>query len=132
VLASHGYGPQSQRIPKRGKKKVQTCCSLLGKWDAFSNAVVDMELAFPFSNQTPQPIGLMNNNELVLANVFGFATTNNFCIPDNPDRQALRDTIDDRLFKIRHCQDIDGNVQSLALWSLKLIRDSWWLLSRAD
>jgi hypothetical protein len=28
----------------------------------------------------------------------------------------LRTTIDDRLFKLRHCQDINGIVQKLPLW----------------
>ena len=51
-----------------------------------------------------------------LANVFGFASTLYFCIPDNPQLRALRDTIDDRLFKIRHCQDIDGVVRHLPLF----------------
>lgn len=103
ILASHIYGPKGQRIPKRGKKKVETYYSLLDRWDAFSNAVVSMELMFPFSNQSPQPVGI-SNNELVLANIFGFATTSYFCIPDNPDLLALRTTIDDRLYKIRYVE----------------------------
>jgi hypothetical protein len=101
VLASHIYGPKGQTIPKRGKKKVETYWSLLDQWDAFSNAVVNMELIFPFSNQSPQPVGV-SNNEIVLADIFGFATTTYFCIPDNPDLIALRSTIDDRLYKIRY------------------------------
>ena len=39
-----------------------------------------------------------------------------FCIPDNPQLRALRDTIDDRLFKIRHCQDIEGVFRQLPLF----------------
>jgi hypothetical protein len=38
-----------------------------------------------------------------------------FCIPDHPQLMALRDTIDDRLFKIRQCQGIFSNVQHLPL-----------------
>lgn len=115
VLASHIYGPAGQLIPKRGTKKVETYYSLLDKWDAFGNAVVEMELAFPFSNQSAQPIGITNDS-IVLANIFGFATTKYFCIPSNPNLQALRATLDDRLYKIRNCMDINGNVRSLALW----------------
>jgi hypothetical protein len=87
----------------------------LDKWDAFSNAMVELELAFPFSNQTSLPTGA-ENGVVGLPNVFGFATTLYFCIPDNPQLRALRDTIDDRLFKIRHCQDIDGVVRHLPLF----------------
>jgi hypothetical protein len=115
VVASHVYGPAGQTIPKRGKTLPQTYNSLLDKWDAFSNAMVELELAFPFSNQTPLPIGV-SNGVVGLANVFGFATTLYFCIPDNPQLRALRDTIDDRLFKIRHCEDINGVFRQLPLF----------------
>ena len=104
-----------QKIPKRGKIKPQTYNSLLDKWDAFGNAMVELELAFPFSNQTPLPIGV-SNGVVGLANVFGFATSLYFCIPDNPKLRGLRDTIDDRLFKIRHCQDIEGVFRKLPLF----------------
>ena len=115
VLASHVYGPRGQKIPKRGKVQPQTYKGLLNKWDAFGNAMVEMELAFPFSNQTPLPIGV-SNGVVGFANIFGFATTLYFCIPDNPQMKALRDTIDDRLFKIRHCQDIEGVFRQLPLF----------------
>lgn len=115
ILASHIYGPKAQRIPKRGKKQPQTYYSLLNQWDAFSNALVDIELQFPFSNQTAHPVEFLGN-DVVFANIFGFATTHYFCIPDNPQLLALRDLIDDRLYKIRHCLDINGNPIHYALW----------------
>lgn len=115
VLAAHIYGPRGQQIPKQGKVHPQTYNSLLDKWDAFGNAMVELELAFPFSNQTPFPMG-GSNGVVGLANVFGFATTLYFGIPDNPKLRSLRDTIDDRLFKIRHCQDIEGVFRKLPLF----------------
>jgi len=115
VLAAHVYGPRGQKIPKRGKELPETYNSLLDKWDAFGNAMVELELAFPFGNQTPFPIGV-SNGVVGLANVFGFATTLYFCIPDNPELTALRDTIDDRLFKIRHCENIAGVFRQLPLF----------------
>ena len=115
VLASHLYGPRGQKIPKRGKVLPETYKSLLNKWDAFGNAMVELELVFPFSNQTPLPLGV-GNGVVGFANVFGFATALYFCIPDNPQLQARRDTIDERLFKIRHCQDIDGVYRQLPLF----------------
>ena len=72
-------------------------------------------MVFPFSNQTTSPTG-DSNGVIGLANVFGFASTLYFCIPDNPELRALRDTIDDRLFKIRHCEDIDGVFRQLPLF----------------
>jgi hypothetical protein len=115
ILASHVYGSPGQKIPKRGKKKVQTYMSLLNKWDAFSNAMVQLELSFPFSNQIKDPAGAVQGT-VALANIFGFATGLYFCIPDNPQLRALRTTIDDRLYKIRHCQDIKGVERKLPLY----------------
>jgi len=115
VVASHVYGPKGQKIPKRGTKKPETYASLLNRWDAFGNAVVQLELEFPFSNQTSLPIGSSNGIQ-GFANIFGFATSLYFCIPDNPKLRQLRDTIDDRLYKIRNCMDINGVVRHLPLW----------------
>jgi hypothetical protein len=115
VLAAHIYGPRGQRIPKTGKTLPQTYNSLLDKWDAFGNAMVELELIFPSSNQTPLPMGA-SNGVVGLANIFGFASTLYFCIPFNPELKALRDTIDDRLFKIRHCEDIEGVFRQLPLF----------------
>jgi hypothetical protein len=117
VRASHVYGPARQRIPKRGKTEAQTYRRLLERFDAFSNAAVDLELQFPFSNQIGSqfPVGFTGrlDTPVDLPNIFGSATTRYFCIPDNPQLQALRDTIDDRLFKLRHCQNINGVDQKL-------------------
>ncbi|MBC7816723.1 MAG: hypothetical protein IAG10_07540, partial [Planctomycetaceae bacterium] len=43
VQASHIYAPRSQKIPPRGKILPQTYRSLLDKWDAFGNAMVELE-----------------------------------------------------------------------------------------
>ena len=115
VLAAHTYGARGQEIPKRGEVAPATYNSLLDRWDAFGNAMVELELAFPFSNQTPFDSG-SSNGVVGLANIFGFATTLYFCIPDNPQLTALRDKIDDRLFKIRHCENIEGVFRHLPLF----------------
>ncbi len=38
-----------------------------------------------------------------------------FCVPPNTELHAYWDRVDDRLFKIRHCMDISGQVRELAL-----------------
>jgi hypothetical protein len=40
-----------------------------------------------------------------------------FCIPANPDLRGYWDRVEDRLYKIRHCQDIDGVTRQLALFA---------------
>jgi hypothetical protein len=121
----HLYGPSGEQIPKRGKKRVETYFSLLDKWYAFSNAVVQLELAFPFSNQTWFPFGVVggiptdlkiNTDQLALANIFGFATSSYFCLPDNPELWKLRAMINLWLHNIRNCLDIDGKPLPLSLW----------------
>lgn len=131
VLASHLYGAKGETIPKRGKKVPQTYFSLADKWDAFGNALVQLEIAFPFSNQTSLPWGVVeagvdpstvekDPKQIALANIFGFSSSSYFCLPSNPELKALRNTIDQRLYNIRHCLDIDGRPMPLALWDAPL------------
>lgn len=115
ILAGHILGARPMMIPKRGKIKAQTYLSLLDKWDAFGNAIVELELVAPFSNQTNLPFSLINN-EIALANIFGTASSLYFCIPNNPKLMGYWDTLEDRLYKIRHCQNISGIFRKLALF----------------
>jgi hypothetical protein len=115
VLASHLYGPRGQIVPRR-EQKPKTYMSLLRKFDAFSNAMVELEEKFPFSNQTPFITGTDIAGNPTLANIYGYANALYFAIPNNPTLVALGTTIDDRLFKIRHCQDIDGVQRLLPLF----------------
>ena len=115
VLAGHILGPKPMTIPKRGKIKPQTYIGLLDKWDAFGNAMVELELAAPFSQQIDQPVGMVSG-ELAFANIFGLASTLYFCIPSNPKLTGYWDTLADRLFKIRHCQNIEGVFRMLPLF----------------
>jgi hypothetical protein len=59
VIASHIYGQPGQKIPKRGTTEALTYRTLSDRFDAFDDAVVDLELMFPFSNQidTAYPVG---------------------------------------------------------------------------
>ncbi|KAG4435408.1 hypothetical protein IFR05_009115 [Cadophora sp. M221] len=116
ILASHLYGPRGYQIKRRENYKPQTYMNLLSKFDAFSNAMVELEEIFPFTNQTPLPIGITAHGEAETTNIFGFANTLYFAIPSNPTLTALGETIDDRLFKIRHSQDINGVTRILPLF----------------
>jgi hypothetical protein len=115
ILAYHILGPKPQIIPKRGKIKPQTYKSLLDKWDAFGNAMVEMEILFPFSNQTSLPMGV-SNGVVGFSNIFGFSSSLYFCIPGNPKLLNYWKTIEDRLYNIRHCLTIEGIFSIPALW----------------
>jgi len=117
ILASHILGKRPEFIPKRGKVKAQTYLSMLGKWDAFSNAITELELAAPFSSQVDRVLvlsGGMNSGKF--ANIFGFSSALYFCIPSNPKLSGYWDTVADRLYKIRHCENIEGLFRKLPLF----------------
>jgi hypothetical protein len=110
VLAGHVLGPKPQRLPRRGIVQAETFASLKPRLDDFSNALVQLENLFPFSSaipapSTPYPGGLL-----------GMGSTLYFGIPLNQKMLQTWDTVADRLFKIRHCQNIDGVERKLALF----------------
>ncbi|OQP55794.1 neuraminidase-like domain-containing protein [Niastella populi] len=116
VTAGHLLGPRPQVLPDRGKVAPQTYNSLKDKWDSFGNALVEMELAFPYSGQVTYEGGLQNGKPYRGNNIYGFGASLYFNIPNNPQLLQYWDTVADRLFKIRHSMNIDGVVQKLALF----------------
>jgi len=115
ILAGHILGRRPQIIPKRGKIKPLSYVHIMNKLDAFSMASTELELVFPFSNQTEVPL-MHNGTEVTLANIYGLSTTEYFCIPNNPKLMSYWDTFSDRLYKIRHCLNIEGIFRKLSLF----------------
>ena len=116
VMASHLFGPRGQRIPRRKNYKPQTYRSLEKKLDPFSNSTVQLEEIVPFSNQTALARGLVGSGTEGVPTIFGAASTLYFGIPSNPKTRQLGATIDDRLFKLRHSQDMNGIQRKLPLF----------------
>lgn len=115
VLAGHILGRKPMVIPKRGEVKAQTYLSLLDKWDAFSNAISELEVSAVYSIPKTENTA-MNVGVTTTVNIFGSVSALYFCIPDNPKLMGYWDTLDDRLFKIRHCQNIEGVFRKLPLF----------------
>lgn len=119
MLASHLCGPRGEKIPRQNPSPL-TYANLVGKLDAFSNAIVRMEEVWPISNQITAAAGTSpvatNIAQDALPTMFGFSTAFYFSIPDNPKMREQRDLVDDRLFKIRHSQDINGILRKLPLF----------------
>ncbi len=111
VMANHILGPRPEFVPVRGKIKAETYDSLKNKWDDFSNALVEMENLFPYSSSVPAGAPASGNSLL------GIGKALYFCIPNNEKLLGYWDTVADRLYKIRHCMDIDGIERQLALFA---------------
>lgn len=111
VIANHILGPKPEFVPKRGEIKAESYDSLKDKWDDFSNALVELENIFPYSSDVSARATSTGTNML------GSGPALYFCIPANEKLVEYWDKVADRLFKIRHCQDIDGVERKLALFA---------------
>lgn len=110
ILAADILGERPGDIPPRSKPRVQTYNSLKPDLDdEFSNAWVAAEelvalsptnqVAAPWSQASPKFAGMLY-----------------FCVPSNDKLLGYWDTVADRLFKIRHCMNIEGIVRQLPLF----------------
>lgn len=106
VMAAEILGPRPRKVPPPQKPAVVTFNELEGSLDAFSNAIVSFENLVPVlpgnqpaTNGQPLP-GLLY-----------------FCIPQNDQLLAYWDTVADRLYKIRHCLNIEGVFRQLSLFA---------------
>ncbi len=108
VLASDLLGPKPEVVPPRVEPDAKTY-SELKELDAFSNAVVAAEnMIPPVKVNVSTPTGGPALPPL---------KTLYFQIPPNSQLLGYWDTIADRLYKIRHCMNIEGVVQQLPLFS---------------
>lgn len=111
VLANHILGPRPDFVPRRGDIRIETYTTLETKWDDFSNALVELENLFPYSSDTT--VGDSSSGP----NLLGVGDALYFCIPANEKLLESWDLVADRLFKIRHCMNIDGVERKLALFA---------------
>lgn len=114
ILAANILGPRPQKIPRRGTLQPQTYATLREKnLDEFGNVMVEMEGLFPFN------LGSVSTRRTGTGEpgaLFGIGRTLYFCIPQNDKLLGYWDTVADRLFKIRHCMNIEGIVRQLPLF----------------
>ena len=114
VLAANLLGSKPQRIPQRGTIRPKTFAQLRSNGlDPLGNALVELEGHFPFNLYTPTTEGIDTDKAMPL---FGIGRTLYFCIPRNDKLLSYWDTVADRLFKIRHCMNIEGVVRQLPLF----------------
>ena len=105
VIAAEILGPRPKKIPPQAKPPLSSFNELESDFDAFSNALVQVENLIPPMSSTSNGGG----NAPPLPILY-------FCIPQNDKMLGYWDTVADRLYKIRHCMNIKGAVRQLALF----------------
>ncbi|OPX84232.1 MAG: hypothetical protein A4E53_04008 [Pelotomaculum sp. PtaB.Bin104] len=105
VLCAKILGERPESVPPRAMPEVQTFDDLDDKLDAFSNAMVDIELYIEPSAPPASTTGAGGS----------LGKMAYFCIAKNEHLVEYWDTIADRLFKIRHGMNIEGIARQLPL-----------------
>lgn len=115
VLAANLLGERPQLVPSHDGVRPKTFAELKADGlDKIGNALVELEGKFPFNLGLPLSEA---SEDLDRAEpLFGIGRTLYFCIPHNEKLLSYWDKVADRLFKIRHCMNIDGVVRQLALF----------------
>ena len=113
ILAAQILGRRPENIPARVKAKIQTFRTLndVATLDSLSNAMVEIESFFAPA-VAPAPVkGDQSAPPLRMQY---------FCITGNDKLLGYWDTVSDRLFKIRHCMNIEGVERSLPIFEPKI------------
>ena len=109
ILAAEILGPRPQKVPARGTPPTKTVNDLVlsPELDAFSNLLED---ALPPAYTASSTADAEERVHVSLGSVLYF------CVPKNDKLLEYWDTVGDRLFKIRHCMNIEGVVRELPLF----------------
>ena len=116
ILATQILGPRPEEIDTGEHPPARTFSELEESLDAFSNALVELENHLGF-NGYASTTNFTFGGGATSPSSPPLATTLYFCIPKNEKLAGYWDTVEDRLFKIRHCLNIEGLVRELPLFS---------------
>ncbi|HKG46484.1 MAG TPA: neuraminidase-like domain-containing protein, partial [Pyrinomonadaceae bacterium] len=107
ILAAQILGKRPEQIPARVKTQVQTFRTLddQGAFNSLANAAVEIEGFLPASTAPVSDGDSEEGGGLPLMPFFG--------IPGNEKLLGYWTTVADRLFKIRHCMNLEGVARSL-------------------
>ena len=107
ILAGQILGKRPQLLKERTFAP-KTYKDLEPLIDAFSNALVEIESVTPLP-PAANIQGTRREPPPALKTLY-------FCVPQNDKMLGLWDIVGDRLFKVRHCMNIDGTVRQLPLF----------------
>jgi len=109
VLAANILGQRPPILPPRSPAPHETFETLEPKLDEFSNALVLIE-NHTSSNAVTTSIEAARSSDSAIPSILFF------CIPANDKLLGYWDVVADRLFKLRHCMNIEGLVRQLPLF----------------
>jgi hypothetical protein len=120
IFASHLLGPRPQHVPQKAKVDPVCYAQLRGGLSEMSDMLSLVESTL-HKNLTVGATAVKSDVHALLGIThlpvtFADARPLVFCVPSNSKLLGYFDTIDDRLFKIRHCMNIEGVVQQLPLF----------------
>ncbi|AKB25802.1 hypothetical protein MSMTP_2333 [Methanosarcina sp. MTP4] len=110
LMASSILGRRPEEVDLGEGSHKLTFNELLPRLDEFSNSLVKME-----DNLSQSGAGFSGGTSPAAEPLY-LGPSLFFCIPRNEKLLSYWDTVDDRLFKIRHCMNIEGQVRTLALF----------------
>jgi hypothetical protein len=110
ILADKLLGPKPRIVPAAVGAPAETYNQLEAHLDLFSNALLDLENLIPDLGLLPHGGAELPPPPIAVSSLY-------FCIPPNDNMLQYWDKVSDRLYKIRHCQNIDGVESILALFS---------------
>jgi len=112
VLAANLLGPSPQEVPPVGTVTAK-CYNDLKKagLDPMGNALVALEGQLPFNIVTAASGSAGGNGPLL-----GMGQTLYFCVPPNTKLLGYWGIVEDRLNKIRSCENLQGQVQLMPLF----------------
>jgi hypothetical protein len=105
IMAAEILGPKPKKVPPQAKPPLETFNELEVKLDSFSNALVEVENLVPVMPGD----GAEGGDQAPLPTLY-------FCIPYNEKLLSYWDIVADRLYKLRHCMNIEGVVRQLSLF----------------
>jgi hypothetical protein len=110
ILASQILGPKPQIIPTSYEQPIDNYFQLEQKLDTLSDALVEIENLMPLQKITGYNGVKPNPGMPALKTLY-------FGLPVNDNLLTYWDTVADRLYKIRHCLNIEGVFAPLALFA---------------
>ena len=118
IIAANLLGPRPQTIPRRAQPEPLTWRRAAGNWDRFANTWLEVEANVASGGGGTLRIGSGGGGSSSDRGTGSLSTIGMlyFCVPGNEKMLEYWDKVEQRLFNIRHCRNIDGVPQTVALF----------------